>query len=175
MTSRPKKTLIVINGTMGVGKSAVCRCLLDRLKPSVLLEGDWCWMMNPFTVTPRSRRLVENNISHLLTNFLDFPEFRYVIFGWVLHRDEIYYRLLKSIRPRNAFNTYRFTLTCSKEALKNRVRCDIAAGLREQGAEKRSIARLRLYDHMDSQKIDNSLISAEDVSTEIIRVLCPSK
>jgi len=41
------KKLVIINGTMGVGKSTICKELSKRLENSVWLDGDWCWMMNP--------------------------------------------------------------------------------------------------------------------------------
>ena len=52
------KTLIFINGPMGVGKTAVCRELLERLTPGVYLDGDWCWNMNPFQVTDETKSMV---------------------------------------------------------------------------------------------------------------------
>jgi len=45
-----KKKLIIINGTMGVGKSTISKALYKNLENSVWLDGDWCWMMNPFIV-----------------------------------------------------------------------------------------------------------------------------
>ena len=36
------KNLIFVNGTMGAGKTAVCRALQSRLEPCVLLDGDEC-------------------------------------------------------------------------------------------------------------------------------------
>jgi len=43
------KKFIVINGAMGVGKTAICKELNRRLMNSVWLDGDWCMMMNPWT------------------------------------------------------------------------------------------------------------------------------
>ena len=36
------KTIYLIGGTMGVGKTAVCRQLKHDLFRSVFLDGDWC-------------------------------------------------------------------------------------------------------------------------------------
>ena len=74
------KKLIIINGTMGVGKSTVCKMLLDRLVPSVYLDGDWCWNMNPFIVSEENKAMVENNITHLLKSYLSNSEYEYIIF-----------------------------------------------------------------------------------------------
>ena len=64
------KTLIFINGPMGVGKSVVCKALLERLTPGVYLDGDWCWNMNPFQVTDETRAMVLDNITAMLSRFL---------------------------------------------------------------------------------------------------------
>ncbi len=40
------KHLYIIGGTMGVGKTTVCRILKERLDRSVFLDGDWCWVMH---------------------------------------------------------------------------------------------------------------------------------
>ena len=37
------KTLYLIGGTMGVGKTAVSQQLKKDLPNSVFLDGDWCW------------------------------------------------------------------------------------------------------------------------------------
>ena len=46
------KRLIMVNGPMGVGKTAVCRRLVRLCAPAAFLDGDWCWMLEPFAVTP---------------------------------------------------------------------------------------------------------------------------
>ncbi|MBQ0125795.1 MAG: AAA family ATPase, partial [Clostridiales bacterium] len=37
------KTLYLIGGTMGVGKTTVCQQLKKELDKAVFLDGDWCW------------------------------------------------------------------------------------------------------------------------------------
>lgn len=64
------KTLYLIGGTMGVGKTTVCRALKDRLENSVFLDGDWCWDAHPFQVTEETKRMVMDNICFLLNQFL---------------------------------------------------------------------------------------------------------
>ena len=44
------KRLIFIGGAMGVGKTATARALQNRLQPAAMLDGDWCWDIQPFTV-----------------------------------------------------------------------------------------------------------------------------
>ena len=60
------KKLIIINGTMGTGKSTVSELILKKLEKSVYLDGDWCWNMNPFTVNEENIEMVLKNIIFLL-------------------------------------------------------------------------------------------------------------
>ena len=83
------KRLFLIGGPMGVGKSAVCEQLVKRLQPGVYLDGDWCWHMRPFSVTDATKAMVMDNICALLGRFLACPELDNVVFGWVMHQQEI--------------------------------------------------------------------------------------
>lgn len=74
------KKLIMINGTMGVGKTSVSTELLKMLTPGVYLDGDWCWYMHPFEVTEETKKMVLDNITYLLRNFLSCSQYSYVIF-----------------------------------------------------------------------------------------------
>ena len=52
------KNLYLIGGTMGVGKTTVCRQLKEDLPRSVFLDGDWCWDASPFQVTEETKTMV---------------------------------------------------------------------------------------------------------------------
>ena len=47
---------------MGVGKTTVGQALKIELEQCVFLDGDWCWDMHPFQVTPETKALVLDNI-----------------------------------------------------------------------------------------------------------------
>ncbi|MEG2316612.1 MAG: nucleotide kinase, partial [Clostridia bacterium] len=47
--------LYMIAGTMGVGKTAVCQSLKQKLPNAVFLDGDWCWDANPFWVNDETK------------------------------------------------------------------------------------------------------------------------
>ena len=147
------KQLIVVNGTMGTGKTTVCRLLLDRLMPGVWLDGDWCWRMNPFVVNAENRAMVLGNISHLLRAYLQNSGYRYVLFSWVMQEDAIWEELHRRLGGLE-YRLLRVTLTCSPEALCMRLTGDIQAGLRDPGVITRSLERLPLDEHADTIRID---------------------
>ena len=73
------KTLYLIGGPMGVGKTAAGQLLKKKIAGSVFLDGDWCWDMNPFLVTEHAKAMVFDNICYLLKNFLESPDYGTVI------------------------------------------------------------------------------------------------
>ena len=89
------KKLIIINGTMGVGKSTVCNTLLHTLKPSIYLDGDWCWNMNPFVISEENKSMVINNITYLFKSYLNKSAYEYIIFCWVIHQEYIFEQFLE--------------------------------------------------------------------------------
>jgi chloramphenicol 3-O-phosphotransferase len=164
------KRLILLNGTMGVGKTAVCRELQKLLPGNVFLDGDWCWDMRPFVVTAETKRMVLDNIGCLLSRFLVCSAFDNVLFCWVIHEqgilDEVWKRL-----PERGYERRCFSLTCSEEALRRRLEDDVRRGLRSPDVIGRSLPRLPLYESMDTEKVDVSVITARQAAQEIYRRL----
>ena len=64
------KTLYLIDGTMGVGKTTVSQQLKMALNNSVFLDGDWCLDASPFQVTEETKAMVIRNICYMLNSFL---------------------------------------------------------------------------------------------------------
>ena len=160
------KSLIIVGGTAGVGKTATCRELQKILPRNVFLDGDWCWDMHPFVVTDETKAMVNGNIAHLLNGFLACSEFENVIFCWVLHEQHILDDLINALNI-NGCTTYCFSLVSTEQALVERLNRDIAAGKRSSGITERSVARISLYAELDTVKIDVSTISPADAARRI--------
>jgi SAM-dependent methyltransferase len=160
------KRLIFINGTMGAGKTATCGELLKLLGRSVFLDGDWCWMMDPFVVTDETKKMVQGNIVHLLRSFLVCSEYENVVFCWVMQYESIMDDLLSQLEDLE-FEFHSFTLMVSREALAERLQKDVENHVREPGVLERSLQRLPLYEKMDTVKIDVSDISARRAAERI--------
>jgi broad-specificity NMP kinase len=164
------KKLIIVNGTMGVGKTATCRKLNESLANSVWLDGDWCWMMNPFVVNDENKRMVINNITYLLRSFLTNSSFEYVIFNWVIHMEDIFNDVLQPLSDLK-FEVIKITLTCSEEALRKRLSKDIQMNLRDESSIDRSVERLELYKNMATEKIDTTDISICEAVHRIMQIV----
>ena len=160
------KNLIIVGGTMGVGKTATSRELQKILPRNVFLDGDWCWDMHPFVVTDETKAMVNSNIAHLLNGFLACSEFENVIFCWVLHEQHILDDLINALNL-NGCTTHCFSLVSTEQALVERLNRDIAAGKRGSDITERSVARISLYDELDTVKIDVSTISPAHAARHI--------
>lgn len=164
------KKLIIINGTMGVGKTATSKALYKKLENSVWLDGDWCWMMNPFIVNDENKEMVLDNITHLLRNFLMNSSFEYVIFNWVIHLEEIFDMVLSKLDGLE-FEVIKITLICNEDSFRKRVSADIANNLREKEALDMGLERIPLYENMNTIKIDTSDISVLETANKIIKII----
>lgn len=161
------KTLIFINGPMGVGKSVVCKVLLERLTPGVYLDGDWCWNMNPFQVTDETRAMVLDNITAMLSRFLACAELDYVIFGWVMHQPEIAESILNRLELHGVKKMH-YTLLCSEQILSQRIERDVQAGVRYADALERSMTYLPLYASQNTVKLMTDGLSPQEIAEWII-------
>ena len=165
------KRLILINGTMGVGKSAVSRCIQRLLPACALLDGDWCWTVHPFSVTEESKRRVIDHIVTILHGYLACADVQNVVFCWVMQRRGIAESILARL-PLGDVKVGRFTLTASPEAVAARLCGDIAAGLRDEDVIARSVAYLPLYaQDMGSIKLVTDGLSTEETAREIARIV----
>ena len=135
------KNLFLIGGTMGIGKSTVCRILKYKLPNCVFLDGDWCWDMHPFQVTDETKQMVMKNICFLLNSFIECSVYENIVFCWVMHQQEIIDNILSRLDLKDC-NVKVVSLVCNRDALEERLRRDIEAGVRERDIIERSIARI---------------------------------
>lgn len=163
------KRIYLIGGTMGIGKTSVCQTLKKELKNAVFLDGDWCWDANPFQVNDETKRMVIDNICHLLNNFIHCSVYDNVILAWVMHEQNIINDLLSNLDLANC-DVKTLSLICSPDELVKRLKKDIRAGIRQEDVIVRSIERLPLYAALNTVKIDVSDLSVEQTA-EIIAAL----
>ena len=162
------KKLLFINGTMGVGKSTLCRALLKKLDKCVYLDGDWCWNMHPWVVNEENKAMVLDNIAYLLNAYLRNSGYEYILFCWVMHQEEIVQDILKRLQAA-PYTLHRFTLTCRPEVLQARIKGDVQSGERSPAVLERSLERMKEYGQMHTQFIDTSGLSPEQTAQIICR------
>ncbi|CEO34369.1 AAA domain-containing protein [[Clostridium] sordellii] len=165
-----RKKLIIINGVMGVGKTSVSKALYKQLDNSFWLDGDNCWMMNPFEVTSENKYMVIDNITYLINNFIKNSKSKYIILNWVIHTDEIMDSILYKINM-DKIDLYKITLICDEDTLVKRIKKDIKSGIRDEDNIKRSLDKLKLYKNMNTLKIDTVNKSIDEIVENIKNII----
>ena len=160
------KTLYMIGGTMGVGKTTVCQLLKQDLPNSVFLDGDWCWDASPFQVTDETKAMVTNNICYLLNNFLKCSVYENIIFCWVMHEQSIIDCILKKLDTQNC-DVKCISLVANEKTLCERLSMDVERDIRSEDVIERSIARIPMYQALGTIKIDTNAKTATMIANEI--------
>jgi broad-specificity NMP kinase len=160
------KKLIIINGTMGVGKSSACKELLNRITNSVWLDGDWCWMTNPWNATDENIKMAEKNITFILRNYLSNTGFLYIFFSWVIHREETFNTILDQLKDLK-YELVKISIVCSEAELERRMMLDN----QNDDKIKDSLSRLPCYYKMNTIKIDTSGKNIMETASEIIKII----
>lgn len=164
------KRLIMVNGTMGVGKTTTSRELQKVLPNNVFLDGDWCWDMKPFIVNEETKSMVIDNICFLLNNFLTCSAYENIIFCWVMDEQSIIDEILSKIKT-DGISVKIFSLIADKAPLERRLKEDVKSGVRTADVIERSILRIEKYNVLDTTKIDVSEITPEQAAKLILREL----
>ncbi len=163
------KTIYIVGGAMGVGKTTVCQRLKTTLQNSVFLDGDWCWDAHPFQVTEETKRMVLQNICFLLNQFIRCSAYDHIIFCWVLHEQTILDAILAGVDSAGC-RVKNISLLCDEACLRERLRGDISRGLRTEDVVARSVSRLPCYSRLATDKIDTSRKTVGEVVQEILRL-----
>lgn len=161
------KTLYMIGGTMGVGKTTVSQQLKRDLPDSVFLDGDWCWDASPFQVTEETKAMVLRNICYLLNSFLQCSAYENIIFCWVMHQQSIIDGILNALDTENC-RVIKLSLMADERSLQNRLKADVARSIRSADGIDRSVARISLYQALDTIKIETSGKTVRQITDEIL-------
>lgn len=161
------KKLIMIGGTMGVGKTTVSRLLKKELNHSVMLDGDWCWDMHPFIVNDETKKMVMDNIVYQLQSFIHCSVIENIIFCWVLHDQSIIDEICQRLDTSDC-QVYPISLLCHESVLRQHLQKDIDLKIRDESVIERSIERMNHYHTLLTYKIDISSLSQKEILQSIL-------
>ncbi|NCU27643.1 hypothetical protein EOM86_13155 [Candidatus Nomurabacteria bacterium] len=96
----------------------------------------------------------------------DYSIYENVIFCWVMHEQGIIDHILENTARPNC-NVRSVSLLCNEQTLRERLSEDIRNGIRKEDVILRSVARIPLYDKLDTVKIVTDGKTPENVADEI--------
>src|SRR5690606_41871338 len=131
-------------------------------------DGDWCWDMNQFEVTEETKEMVMQNICCLLNSYIKCSPFNHIVFCWVMHEQAIVDDILSRLDTEGC-KVHSIASVCSRDAVTERLMKDVAAGHRTEDIILRSLARIPLYEKLNTTKVDVSSITVEQAADVIIQ------
>ena len=165
------KKYIVINGTMGAGKSTIGRRISELLGRSAFIDGDFVVELHPFIGIEETMSMQRDNIFHMSKNYYNFDKCDSVVLSWTM--DEVGADIIISEMSKLNFQVYHFILTCSSEVLSERWRNDHTCDWRTDENLSMAIEILNKFNNrMDCIFIDTSELSIGAVAKEIIERVC---
>jgi Cdc6-like AAA superfamily ATPase len=119
------KTLMLICGANGIGKTTISRQLLRRIRNSAYIDSEFCRAMNPSVLDDTTIPTITRNISCLIRNYLLCPAVDTVILSYGFHgrRIEVFHGVLRDL----ASLEYTFVpllLVCEESENVRRMRAD---------------------------------------------------
>ena len=112
--------IIIINGSVGVGKSSTAEALHWKFENSVNLDGDYIGFVHPFEIYDEERIDRLYRTLELLVRFYKEEGFENFVINYVFESPDSLNDLIKLLHPFDQ-EIHAFWLTCNPEEQKNRI------------------------------------------------------
>jgi len=162
------KKLIFICGASGIGKSTICRALNRTMQQSAFVDSDYCRMINPFEFSDEIKKVVENNMTALLTNYFNCQAVNNVIFHYGFHgpRKQIFDNIITNLL--RAGISYQFIPIIFE--------CDIEENIRRARKDGRDEARIKygieasrdIYNQYNYPRLDITHLSVDEAVNRLM-------
>lgn len=110
---------IVINGPMGVGKTAVGKCIADKNAGTAFIDGDWCMDLHPFIGNHETKAMAVDNILHMIGNYRKCSACRMIVLVWLMDDEWVRERIMSGIAAME-LEAKSVTLICNRDELMRR-------------------------------------------------------
>lgn len=110
--------------------------------------------------------MVIDNICYLLNNFIHCSSYKKILFAWVMHQRSVIDSILARLDTENC-TVKCISLIADESSLRVRLSEDISKGIRTADVIERSLARIPMYQILDTIKIDTSGKTISQIADEI--------
>ncbi len=158
--------VIILNGPMGVGKTAVGRAIAEKVPGTALIDGDWCMDIHPFVGNRETKAMAVDNILHMTGNYLKCSECRMVVLSWLMDDEWVRRSLLEGLKALGA-EIQSVTLVCGRDSLTERWKNDRECAWRTERWLEVSLSSLGRFAMMDNA-LDTGGFTAEETAEAIL-------
>jgi AAA domain len=112
--------ILIINGSVGVGKTETSWELLSQLGRAIMLDGDYIGAINPFKIYDQERvDYLYSTLAHLIQWHRSHSYQKFVI-NYVFEQPFQLQKLMKLLEPLDS-NLHSFWLTCEEQEQSQRI------------------------------------------------------
>ena len=159
--------VIIINGPMGVGKTATGKLIAERNPGTAFIDGDWCMDLHPFVGNHETKAMAVDNILHMIGNYQNCSECNMVVLVWLMDDQWVLQSIMNGLAALQA-EVKTVTLVCDKESLIRRWKNDHNCEWRIDQWLDVSLKSLPHFASMENT-IDTSRLSADSVADLIMQ------
>lgn len=158
--------LLFLCGPNGIGKTTICKEIVQVLPNCAYVDSDACRAMNPFVLNDDTIPTVSKNIGDLILNYFNCPIVQTVIFSYGFHgrRREVF----ENVMNRISISDYLFKpylLWCAEDEHIRRMHMDN----RSAGRIERALNQSRkAFDGLTYTRIDITDWTAEQAARKIL-------
>ena len=158
--------VIILNGPMGVGKTAVGKYIADHTPGTAFIDGDWCLDIHPFVGNRETKNMAVDNILHMIGNYKKCSECKMIVLVWLMDNDWVYEAIEDGIKKLE-LEIKSVTLTSDTATLTNRWHNDKTCPWRTDEWLKVSTKSLDYFSSLDNT-LETTNLSIKDVAEKII-------
>ena len=158
--------VVVINGPMGVGKTAIGKYIAENHAGTAFIDGDWCLDLHPFIGNRETRAMAVDNILHMIGNYKKCSACRMIVLVWLMDDPQVLRSITGGITELD-LEIRSVTLTCSKNELIHRWKNDHECPWRTDDWLEISLKSLPYFSSHDNC-IDTSGLSVPQVAERIM-------
>ncbi len=154
--------VIVINDPMGVGKTAVGKCIAEKYPGTALIDGDWCMDIHPFVGNRETKAMAVDNILHMIGNYMRCSVCGMVVLAWLMDDEWVRRSVLEGISALGA-EVKSVCMVCGRDSLAERWKNDRNCEWRTDEWLDISLASLPYFASMENA-VDTGGLSVDQVA-----------